>query len=244
MVLQLLKEKQPQPAPPAKTEPQTVVVDVWHRGDFATITEALKAVKPGARILVRPGVYEEGIVLDKPVELLGDGPRDKIVIESSGQDTVLFKATVGRLANLTLRQTKGGIRYYGVDIAKGRLEVEDCDISSQSLTCVAIHGRTNPTLRRNRIHDGNGCGVIVSKNGQGTLEDNEIFANAFGVVIWTGGNPTLRRNRISKNGWNGIRVWDKGGGIFEDNDLRGNADEAWDIAPDCEANVQRSGNLE
>ena len=56
---------------------------------------------------------------------------------------------------------------------------------------------SNPTLRRNRIHEGENGGVFVQENGQGTLEDNDIFSNApAGVAFRRGGNPTLRRNRI------------------------------------------------
>jgi F-box protein 11 len=316
-------------------EPLTVVVDARQQGDYATITDALKAVKAGTRILVRPGVYKEGIIIDKPVEIIGDGKRDDIVIEAYGKETVVFQANNGRIANLTLRQS-GGSNCCGVNITQGRLELEDCDISSQSGPCVTIHGSAdptlhrnsihdgkssgvlvyengqgtleyneiftndfpgvaimaggNPTLCRNRIHDGKSSGVLVCKNGQGTLEYNEIFANAkAGVAIMTGGNPTMRRNRIhdgkeygvfvdengygtledneifanandgvaimtsnptlrsnriSKNGGWGIWVYKGGGGIFENNDLRGNTKGAWDIAADCEANVQRSGNIE
>lgn len=51
------------PAP--KTEPPTRVVDAFFRGDHATLSEALNVYKPGDRILVRPGLYQEGIVIDK-----------------------------------------------------------------------------------------------------------------------------------------------------------------------------------
>lgn len=103
----------------------------------------------------------------------------------------------------------------------------------------------NPTLRRNRIHDGKQNGVMVWENGQGTLEDNEIFANAFsGMEIRTGGNPTVRGNRISKNTSKAIYVHDGGGGVFEGNDLRGSKTGAWDISPDCLDKVKREGNLE
>jgi parallel beta-helix repeat protein len=278
------------PAPATKSEPPTVVVDAWHRGDYATITEALEAVKAGTRILVRPGVYEEGIVIDKFVEIRGDGERKDIVIEASGKATVLFQANNGRIANLTLRQAVGS-KWYAVDIAQGRLELKDCDISSKDFSCVAIHSgadphlRSNrihdgkeagvfvyengqgtleeneivanagagvkiteygkPTLRSNRIHDGKTVGVIVHTNGQGTLEGNEIFANALnGVAITNGGNPTLRRNSIFQNGYEGIWVYNGGGGIFEDNVFRDNAEGAWKIDPDCEANVRRRGNKE
>jgi TIR domain len=57
----------------AKTEPPTHVVDAYQRGDFAAVSAAIKHAKPGDRILVRPGMYEEGLVVDKPLEILGDG---------------------------------------------------------------------------------------------------------------------------------------------------------------------------
>ncbi|MEE8170127.1 MAG: TIR domain-containing protein, partial [Phycisphaerae bacterium] len=145
--------------PTPKTEPPTLVVDALHRGDHPTLTAALAAAKPGDRILVRPGFYRESVVIDKPVEIIGDGELGEVVIEGSQNDAILFRATMGRIANLTLRQASGG-KHYCVDIAQGRLDLEGCDISSQSLACVAIHGGADPRLRRNRIHDGKASGVI------------------------------------------------------------------------------------
>jgi parallel beta-helix repeat protein len=182
--------------PSQKTEFRTLVVDQLHRGDHTTLTEALTAAEPGDRILVRPGLYKERIVIDKPVEIIGDGGLSEVIIEANGKDTVRFQASMARIANLTLRQTGGG-KWYCVDIAQGRLDLGGCDITSQSLACVAIHDGADPRLRRNRIHDGVQSGVFVYSGGQGTLEDNDVFANAFsGVAITEGGNPTLRRNRI------------------------------------------------
>ncbi len=234
----------PKSALKVKAGQPTAIVDQRNQGDYTTITEALKAVESGTLILVRPGLYKEGIVIDKPVEIIGSGNRDEIVIEASGKHTVLFQTNMGRLANLTLRQAGGG-NWYTVDIAHGRLKIEDCDISSQSRSCVAIYSSAAPCLLRNRIHDGQTGGVIVYENGKGMLEDNEIFANVLsGVAIKTGGNPTLRRNRITQNGNWGIWVYGGGGGIFEDNDLRDNAGGAWNIERGCEALMQRRGNKE
>jgi len=208
------------PAP--KSEPPTRVVDALHRGDHATLTEALSVAKPGDRILVRPGLYKEGVVIDKPVEIVGDGELGEVVIEASGKDVVLFKANMGRITNLTLRQVGGG-KWFGVDIAQGRLELEGCYITSQSLACVAIHGGADPRLRRNRIHDGKQGGVVVYENGEGTLEDNDIFANTHaGVSIAIGGNPTLRRNRIHDGKAGGVFVYENGRGTLEDNDIFAN----------------------
>ena len=198
-------------------------MDALHRGHHSTLTDALQAAKPGDKILVRPGLYIEGIVIEKPVEIIGDGDPGEVVIETTGKDTVLFKTTMGRITNLTLRQMGGG-ESFCVDISQGRLDLEGCDITSQNLACVAIHGGADPRLRHNRIHDGLQGGVYVYENGQGTLEDNDIFGNALaGVAIKTGGNPTLRRNRIHDGKRDGVFVWEDGRGTLEDNDIFGNS---------------------
>ena len=207
----------------AKTEPPTRVVDPMGRGAHSTISEAIEAANSGDRILVRPGLYKEGLLIEKPLEIIGEGSPDDVVVEATGRHALLFKTTLGRVANLTLRQIGGG-DWNSVNIAQGRLELEGCDITSQSQSCIAIHGGANPVLRRNRIHDGKQSGVFVYENGQGTLEDNDIFGNALaGVAFSTGGNATLRRNRIHDGKQGGVHVFENGQGTLEDNDIFGNA---------------------
>ena len=218
----VIESREPARGPAAKTEPPTRVVDQMHRGDHTTITEAIEAANPGDRILVRPGLYQEGLVIEKPLEIIGDGNPGDVVIQTAGKNALLFKTTMGKVVNLTLRQMGGD--WYAVDIAQGRLELEECDIASQGLACVAIYGGADPRLRRNRIHDGKKGGVFVYDNGQGVLEDNDIFGNAYaGVGISEGGNPTLRRNRIRDGKEVGVFIWDNGQGVLEDNDIFGNA---------------------
>jgi parallel beta-helix repeat protein len=232
--------------PTHKTEPPTRVVDALYRGDHVTLTDAINAAKPGDRIVVRMGLYQEGIVLDKPVEIIGDGNLGEVVIEAKGRDAVLFRASIGRIANLTLRQAGGEGTWFGVNIAQGGLHLEGCDITSQSNACVRIHAGADPLLLRNRIHDGKNAGVFVHENGQGTLEDNDIFANTLeGVLIMTGGNPTLRRNRIH-DGKMGILVHENGQGTLEDNDIFANALVGLEIRtggnPTLQRNRIRDGN--
>ena len=214
----------------AKTEPPMHVVDVSGAGDFTAVAEAIRAARPGDRIVVRPGLYEEGLVVDKPLEIVGDGPVAEIEIRARSAAALTFRASIGRVANLTLRQAGGKGDWFGVDITQGRLDLEGCDISSQSLSCVAIHNGADPRLHRNQIHDGKQSGVFVYDGGLGTLEENDITGNTLpGVAVRTGGNPTLRRNQIHDGNDCGVLVYDGGLGTLEDNDITGNTNAGVEI---------------
>jgi parallel beta-helix repeat protein len=201
----------------ARTEAPTHVVDAYLRGDFATVSAAIEAAQPGDRILVRPGLYQESLVVDKPLEIMGDGPVEDIEIRSRDINVLTFRASIGRVANLTLCAFGKGRK--GVSIVQGRLDLDGCDITSQGGSCVYIRDGADPRLRRNKIHDGKDNGVFVYDNGLGTLEDNEIVGNGLsGVEIEDGGDPVLRRNQIHGNK-SGINVHDAGLGTFEDNEI-------------------------
>lgn len=203
-------------SPVSKVESPTHVVDGFGREDFETIGAAIAAAAPGDRILVRPGLYEEGLVVDKPLEIIGQGDVADIVVRATGCDALLFQANIGRVSNLTLRQAGGDGIWYAVDAAQGRLELEDCDISGAGEVCVGVHDGADPRVGRNRIHHG---GLLVYAQGLGTFEDNEVFGSiTSGVEVREGGDPTMRRNRIH-DGQVGVLVDKQGLGTFEDNEI-------------------------
>ncbi len=225
--------------PSPRTEPPTFVVDAMHRGDYPTLTKAIAAVPPGARLLVRPGYYAEGIVMDKPLEIIGDGPREEIIVASKGSSILLFDTTMGRVTNLTLRQESGG-KWFGVHIVQGRVRLEGCDIATGVLACVAIGCGADPVVRNNRIHDGKREGVFIYDKGRGTFENNDIFGNALtGFAVTDGGAPVVRDNHIHRNGGEGISIIRGGHGTYERNVLWDNARGAWFIDDDAGEVVRR-----
>lgn len=237
---ELAKATEAARGPVGKTEPPTRVVDPMHRGDHATITEAIEAARAGDRILVRPGLYQEALFIDKPLEIIGEGEPGEIEVETGGKNVLLFKATMGRVANLTLRQM-GGHDAAGVSIVQGRLQLEDCAISSETQVCVWIYSGADPRVRRTRIAGGKLAGVFVHSDGRGTLEDNEIFeAGDVGVVIDSGGDPTLRRNRIHHCGGAGVLALRSGRGTLEDNEIFANMGAGISVSGGASLTIRRN----
>lgn len=201
-----------------------IIVDPGGRGHFQSISDAVKVAGADDILLVRPGTYRESVTIEKSLTLVGDGPLKEIIVEADSGYAISFEAPFGRLVNLTIRRVKGGADHYAVWIRAGRLELEGCDITSASLGCIAICGDADPTIRRNRIHDGGSAGVLVYEKGRGTIEDNDIFANTHaGIAVRDDADPTVRRNRIHDGRSVGVLVAVKGRGTFEDNDIFANS---------------------
>ena len=203
---------------------RTWVVAQSGSGDCLTITAAIQSANPGDHIRVREGNYKEGLVIEKPLLIAGEGPREKIIVETSDKNVICFATDRGRVTNLSLWQKSAEHPHCAVNITQGQLEIENCDIVSDGSSCVKICNGANPILRSNQIHDGKEAGVLVTGNCQATLEDNDIFGNAFaGVEIGTGGNPMLRSNRIHDGKGSGVFIHGNSRGTLEDNDIFGNA---------------------
>jgi pectin methylesterase-like acyl-CoA thioesterase len=91
----------------------TVIVDQMPgRGDFTTISDAIARAPAGARIHIRPGYYREQLVVNKPLELVGDGPREDIVIDPERGNALVFDTNIGMVRSLTVKQS-GSNEFFG-----------------------------------------------------------------------------------------------------------------------------------
>ncbi len=209
----------------------SIIVSAKGDGEYTSLTEALKNAAPGARLLIRPGLYNEGVIVDKRIEIIGDGPVEDIIIRSVNSSCILMRADYAIVRGVTLRGRAGrsgsattGGGFFAVDISHGKLLLDNCDITSDTLSCVAVHGATaDPLIRRCRIHDGADSGVYFFDDAGGTLEECEIFCNAnVGVAITERANPIVRSSRIYDGKNAGVVVWKDGRGLIEACEVYGN----------------------
>jgi nitrous oxidase accessory protein NosD len=167
----------------------TLVVSVRGDSQYQKISEAVRSAPPGARILVRAGLYRESLVIDKPVEIIGDGPVEQIIIEGVNSPCVLMHADKGVLQGLSLRGRASGEmkEFFAVDVAYGELLLEGCDITNESNGCISVHGpQANPVIRQCKIRDGEGYGIWLWDNAGGIIDDCEIYNNAGAGVMVSG----------------------------------------------------------
>ena len=203
-----------------KHAPATHVVG-GEPGGYSSIAVAVRQAADGDRVIVRPGVYEEQITVDRAVEIVGDTNAGEVLIQLEGPSVMLWRAASGGIANVTIKHT--GVRSgVGIDVAAGTVRIDNCNVSSQGEACVRVRGQAAPELRRNRIAHGSIAGIIYQEQAGGLVEDNEIFGHgSFGIDISTRATPTLQCNRIHDNE-GGVFVHSNGLAVLEENDIANN----------------------
>ena len=87
-----IREK-PNSALVTDAERPRLVVDQTGQGDFRAIGEAIRAaVVSGTLITVKPGIYREALVIDREVEIVGEGDRAQVVVEATDTDAITVTA--------------------------------------------------------------------------------------------------------------------------------------------------------
>ncbi len=222
--------------------PVVVVVSRAGHGNYTSINEAIRDAAAGARILVKPGLYDESVVIDKFVEITGDGLREEIVVTNARDSCVRMQASQATLRGLTLRaQGSAGAKFFAVDIPQGKLILEDCDIASDSLSCVGIlSAAADPVIRRCAIHDSADSGVFIFDHAAGAIVDCDIYGNAnVGVAVSQGARPLIKGCKIHDGRDAGIVVWDGGAGLIEDCDIYDNRSSGLGVSEGGEPTVRR-----
>ena len=229
---QAMHTSSPPAAPPrsaASPARLSFVVALDGSGDFPTLTDAVRRAPAGSRLLVRPGIYNEGLLVDKSLEIIGDGALDEIIVRATKSSCLVMRTDAATIRNLTLRgqARAGGANvdgFFAVDISHGRPLFDGCDISSDSLACVAIHNPTAaPLIRSCRIHHGVDSGVFAFDGAQGLIETCDIAENSnIGVAITGGAGTSVRGCQVHDGADAGIVVWNRAMSAIEGCDIYAN----------------------
>lgn len=205
---------------------KTHIVDPMpRRGDFHTIADAIDAADPGDRIVIREGTYRESLRLSKPLELIGEGDRDRILVVTAEGDALHCDAPMARVQGLRFRRETGG-NDFGVWVTSGAAEFEDCVFESRSLSCVEIYGDgTSPTFRRCAMRHGASAGLSILNGAEPLIEDCTMEGNQLaGVRVEDEGTRPVLRRCVARDGMQaGFFFHSDAAGMMEGCEATGNA---------------------
>jgi parallel beta-helix repeat protein len=204
----------PPPEQPQATEPPaqtpsvpTLRVAADGSGQYTSIVDAINAAEAGSRIEVAPGTYEGGVIIDKPLDIVGTGSFDQVIWQVTGTDLMQWKAASGLIKNMTLLQ-KGGcektcnVIYFN----NGSALVENSALTGQGGATIYVQGvKSSPRIVSNNLHNSKESALFFELAAGGEAVLNDIANSGFaGIEIKTDAHPVIRGNKIHGGTQGGI----------------------------------------
>lgn len=227
----------------ASPSPKTLIVGKGGRANCLSLRVAMRQAEQGSRILLLPGTYRESVVLDKDVEIVGEGEPGQVKLEVTGSPS--FQVKTGRAAirglSFSACQEKAGC-VVPVVIQTGSLVVEDCHWAECAPFGVEVKRGASATLIRSRMEGGEGVGVLVRAGGSLQMEACVIAGCQKGSLELEGeARAELKQCQLSGSRFVGLVALENARGFLDGCELKGHGAAA--IAVASGASLQMKGCL-
>jgi hypothetical protein len=180
---------------------------------FGTISDAIEAAEPGDTISIKNGVFNESLVISKPITLKAS---DSVVLDGSGlgseavgitvnyQNTNPSTSTLVNIKNLKIKNFKKAV----VLESTGAVKLKGLDIQNIDDASIEINNSQFVLIEDSFISSNNsGTGIDILANSNFLyIEDNQIKENSIGINNSSLGNEIIANNNsIYSNVSYGVR---------------------------------------
>ena len=198
-------------------------------GAFATIAAALAVAPSGATVVIRPGLYSEKIVVQRPVKMLADPGVTLVWKSDSPYEAALTVALEGGTPDSDARDASvliSGLRvsHYSPSIAQNygvyvpqplaawdrcQIRLQECEITSNSGSGIGVEGG-EVVVDSCRVVDCKNHGIVyVGSTARGSVQGSVAEKNKLnGLLLRDGASPSIANNTLRSNGRYGAELFD------------------------------------
>ncbi len=194
--------------------------------DYPTIQEAIDAANPGDTIFVAHGIYNENIIIDKQITLIGEGKENTIIVGHGVGDVIYVSSDGVKISGFTIKGS--GNRYIspseGGDAGIKLDRVKNCIISN----CIVTE---------------NSLGIFLNSSDNNIVENNTCYLNRMdGIYLRLSNSNIIRGNNCTSNGGHGGIYLNpsSSNNLIENNVCNSNADHGIKLQASSNNNVLRN----
>lgn len=201
---------------------QAATLIVGPAAQFQSIQNAIAAAQPGDVIEVRAGTYNENLLVDKQLTLIGI---DRPIVRGKGSGSVVVITAGSCVFRGFLVQHSGGdlqTEDSGILLKSSNNRIEQNELSDilYGIYFYRSHGnsiRWNTIRGRRELEAGErGAGLHLWDSPNNTIEDNTISEMRDGLYIQSCNDNQVRRNHVSNLRY-GLHYMFSDRNVFEDN---------------------------
>lgn len=213
----------------------TLIVDREQSGCFRLPSEAIAEAGEHDQIVIRPGTYEDRVVItDRPIYLLGDGRDHVTIFNRRSGPCYLQRVSGGHISGITFRYV-GSDQHSPLNILDSLCTISHCRLTEGILSGVVIYGpQCRPTLKDNDVCRNRESGIFSFAGAQPYVRDNHCFENHhFGIAVRDAGTrPDLIHNLCQDNMLSGILLFHQAEALILNNVCGHNAHWGIVLTPD------------
>lgn len=191
----------------ANADPRTWTVDDDGAADFHTIQEAVNAASAMDTILVRRGMYNESVTVDKSVSILGEDSASTIV--DSGRNGSVFRVTGSgvEISNFTV-QNSGLFDYEsGIRLEPSVGNVINYNRILNSTVGISLFSSSSNTIAYNDISSSGLHAIYTDSSANNTISNNMISGKSYGISLYSSSNSSVSNNVLSQGIYVGINLY-------------------------------------
>ncbi len=216
---------------------ETIYVD----GGNQTIGQAVDNATAGDTIIVRDGVYNENVDVNKALTIRSENGAASTTVMALDPGDHIFEVTADYVdisgftvtGATTGMEDPTGVPVAPIDYLAGvylGIDVDHCNISNNNATknICGIHleysSNNNNTITEN-ILSGNGYGIFLQSSNNNILTENILSGNGYGIFLQSSNNNILTGNVVPNNPLFGINLKSSNNNILTQNIVTGNGNE-------------------
>jgi PPM family protein phosphatase len=214
-----LRSVRQEPRVPQPDRPAALLVVEPSSLEYSTIAKAMEAARPGDRVEIGDGEYQETIRLKEGVDVAARSPGKAVLHLTQivpGVDAAISADGIKRanVSGLVIIAEPQASLPYGIHVSNSSVNFSNVEVSGAS-TGILVDGNSSGTIAAGYVYKNTGPGILVEGEANPFLVGNVVYANgvqnnknraAPGLYIKSHSEPVVKRNVFSGNGAEAIRL--------------------------------------
>jgi len=177
---------------------RTYIVDDSGFANYDTIQEAVIAASNGDTIYIKPGEYNEEVILNRSLTLMPlTGENGPIILKGNGLETGITITAEGcSLQGLTIEDFSGP----GIYIQSDRNTIKE-NVFKNCNPALLVRGSHENLIAENAMMDCQGAVALWENSTKNTVSENSIVGCNLSIVVREAGENIILSNKISDAYW-------------------------------------------
>jgi len=153
--------------------------------NYTRIQDAIDNASDGDTVFVYNGTYNENLLIDKPIHLIGEN-KENVIIKTGDEDGIKIISNNVEISGFTI---------------DGEWEGNNWDDSAIDISS------SGNFIHDNKIINSKWYGIYIYNSSGNIIENNIMIHNSIGIWLCRSNNNIIRHNNITISGWVGIWLW-------------------------------------